>query len=465
MTAMTSSRLYFLGVALSLAACGPSKTVETNMNLKEYQLTSDAKGHYLNQRQAFSPDDQWLVYDNRNEGSHIGLNPSVEMVNIANGKVKQIYSAPNTNEFGPGVGAIAFNPKRNEIIFIHGLSNYDANNPYDFTRRTALAVDLGKNNQLIRKDARDVVPPFTPGALRGGTHAHSYSGDGSWISFTYNDDVIAELFKTDSSKKDLRNIGVMIDKGPVAVASETAESFDGTMFSVIVSETTESPRPGSDEIEKAYEEGWVGTNGYVKADGIRVSKALAFLGDTRDANGQLVAEVFVVDLDTDLTMADPDRPLEGTTTSRPFPPAGVRQRRLTYTADRKYPGVQGPRQWLRSLPDGSMVFFPMKDKDGVVQVHAVSPSGGDTRQITHNGFSLDTSFSVSADGKYLAYGYNQDVYLTNIQTDETSKVSPDRSYDSTDLDNINWSNEGHVLAYNRKLVTADGAWYQVFILK
>tara|TARA_R110000737_G_scaffold347363_1_gene378754 strand:+ start:997 stop:2394 length:1398 start_codon:yes stop_codon:yes gene_type:complete len=465
MTAMIRSRLYFLGVALTLASCGSPNTPEINMNLKEHQLTSDAKGHYLNQRQAFSPDDQWLVYDNRNDGSQIGLNPSVEMVNIAHGEVKQVYSAPNANAFGPGVGAVAFNPKQNEILFIHGLSNYDATRPYDFTRRTGLAVDLGKNNQLVRKDARDVVPPFTPGALRGGTHAHSYSGDGRWVSFTYNDDVIAELSKTDSSKKDLRNIGVMIDKGPVAVESETAESFGGTMFSVIVSETTESPRPGSDEIEKAYEEGWIGTNGYVKADGSHVSKALAFLGDTRAANGKLVAEVFIVDLDTNLAMADRERPLEGTTTQRPFPPAGVRQRRVTYTTDQKNPGVQGPRQWLRCLPDGSLIFFPMKDDNGFVQVHAVSPNGGDTRQITHNGFSLDTSFSISADGKYLAYGYSQDVYLTNIQTGETSKVSLVRSYDSTDLENINWSNEGYVLAYNRKVVTADGAWYQVFILK
>ena len=76
-----------------------------------------------------------------------------------------------------------------------------------------------------------------------------------------------------------------------------------------------------------------------------------------------------------------------------------------------------------------------------------------------------TMASISADGKYLAYGYSQDVYLTNIQTGETSKVSLVRSYDSTDLENINWSNEGYVLAYNRKVVTADGAWYQVFILK
>jgi hypothetical protein len=462
---MVSSRLYYYGLALIVAACGSAKTPDTTMNLKEYQLTTDAKGHFLNQRQAFSPDDQWLVYDNRKEDSQIGLNTSVELVNLSNGEVKQVYNAPESNEFGPGVGAAAFHPKKDEVIFIHGLNNFDSVKPYGVTRRTGLAVALDKNNQLSWKDARDVVPPFTPGALRGGTHAHSCSGDGRWISFTYNDDVMADLSKTNPTKKDLRNIGVMIDRGPVTVNSETAESFGGSMFSVIVSETTENPTLGSDEIEKAYEEGWVGINGYVKADGSHVSKALAFLGDTRDANGQLVVEVFIVDLDVDLTKADPERPLEGTTTSRPFPPASVRQRRLTYTVDQKHPGVQGPRQWLRSSPDGSLIFFPMKDENGIVQVYAVSPNGGSISQITRNAFSLDTSFSASADGLYLAWGYQQDVYLTNSQTGETTKVSPERDYESTDLSNINWSNKGHTLAYNRKVVTPEGAFYQVFILK
>lgn len=465
MATLKQNWFFVIGTAAWLTGCQTPPSHDNSMNLKEYQLTQDPKGHFLNQRQAFSPYDQWLVYDNRNDDSKIGVNTSVEMINTTTGEIKTVYEAPSSNEYGPGVGAAAFNPKRNEVIFIHGLSNFDAEKPYGITRRTGLAVDIDKENSLVWKDARHVMGPFTPGALRGGTHAHSYSGDGHWISFTYNDDVLAELAKVDSSVKDLRNIGVMIDQGPVLVKNEDAENFSGTIFSVIVSETTPNPQPGSDQIEKAYEEGWVGTNGYAKPDGTRIEKALAFLGDTRDANGQLVSEVFIVDLDGGLTVADPAKPLEGTATTPPSPPAGVTQRRLTFTADQKYPGVRGPRQWLRSLPDGSLIFFPMKDEHGIVQVYGISPNGGDIQQITNNSFSLETAFSVSADGKYLAYGYQEDVYVTDVANGETSNVSPSRSYESAELGNINWSNHGHMLAYNRKVRSGNNSYFQIFILK
>ena len=50
-----------------------------------------------------------------------------------------------------------------------------------------MAVDDANRGVPIFIDARDVTAPFTPGALRGGTHAHAWSGDGKWISFTYQD--------------------------------------------------------------------------------------------------------------------------------------------------------------------------------------------------------------------------------------------------------------------------------------
>jgi hypothetical protein len=43
---------------------------------------------------------------------------------------------------------------------------------------------------------------------------------------------------------------------------------------VLVSRTTPTPVPGSDEINRAYEEGWVGNH------------ALAFIGDTLSSNGE-----------------------------------------------------------------------------------------------------------------------------------------------------------------------------------
>ncbi|PBD34340.1 hypothetical protein CK247_30830, partial [Klebsiella pneumoniae] len=34
------------------------------------------------------------------------------------------------------------------------------------------------------------IPPYTPGALRGGSHVHVYSPNGQFVSFTYNDHVL-----------------------------------------------------------------------------------------------------------------------------------------------------------------------------------------------------------------------------------------------------------------------------------
>jgi hypothetical protein len=48
-------------------------------------------------------------------------------------------------------------------------------------------------------DARDLTPPFTSGAMRGGTHVHVFSGDGGRISFTYNDYLV---------DPEQRNVGV-----------------------------------------------------------------------------------------------------------------------------------------------------------------------------------------------------------------------------------------------------------------
>ena len=39
-------------------------------------------------------------------------------------------------------------------------------------------------------DARDLVAPFTHGALRGGTHVHQFSPDARLVSSTYEDHVL-----------------------------------------------------------------------------------------------------------------------------------------------------------------------------------------------------------------------------------------------------------------------------------
>ena len=114
--------------------------------------------------------------------------------------------------------------------------------------------------------------------------------------------------------------------------------------------------------------------------------------------------MFICDLpddSADLEVAGTD-PLAGTVTGRPAPPCGVSQRRITFTAGRRYPGIQGPRHWLRSSPDGSRIAFLMKDDAGIVQLLTVSPSGGEPRQLTHAPWSIASCFTWSSDGRRIA---------------------------------------------------------------
>jgi len=452
-------------LALSVACSGPESGSLADM--REVQLTTAAKGHFLHTTQQFSPDGQWIVYDTRNDGAHIGRTCCIEMVHTATGEVRRLYTTEGQTAYGPGVGGATFNPQAPEVLFIHGLQNCDSIRPYGFSRRTGVLIRADAPQQPVFLDARDVTPPFTPGALRGGTHAHTWSADGQWVSFTYNDDVMAQLSKQERSRvEDLRMVGVMASYGPVEVSGDTTgEKIDGRLFSVVVTEVTENPAPGSDEVSRAYEDGWVGEEGYLRLDGSRQRRAVAFLGDVRDGEGKKLTEVFVADLPDDMTVATPGAPLEGTAGSRPMPPAGTRQRRLTFTVDRKYPGVQGPRHWLRSLPDGSLILFMMKDEEGRVQVYGVSPNGGAIEQITDNDFSIETSFNVSPDGRWLVYGSQGIAYITDVSSGRAWQASPTPPEGTWGMRAPNFSHDGTMIVYNRKVEMVDSSYYQVFLLK
>ncbi len=432
--------------------------------VKEIQLTFGQKGHFLNQRQVFSPDDNYLVFDNRNEDSKIGENPSIQTVHVETKEIATIYKLADQQVYGPGVGAASFHPLKNEVVFIHGLMNASRFHSYGFTRRFAMQVSLEASNNPFPMEARDVEPPFTKGALRGGSHAYSYSSDGQLVSFTYNDAVLADESEINPAVQDLRTIGAFIEGKPVAVQGGTdAENFAGNRFAVLLADVTADPKPGSDEISKAYEECWVGEKGYSKPDGTQQLLALAFLADVNTSAGERITEVFIADI-PDISSDMLESVTGGSRARLPSIPRGVSQRRLTYSQQYAFPGVQGPRQWLRSSPDGKAIYFYRKDQEGKVQIVAISPNGGEPQQITSNSFSADTSFGLSADGKYLAYGADEALYLTRTSDGKTWQLldAPDINY--SNLSNINWSNSGHMLAYNRKVDQGGQAFFQIFIL-
>lgn len=428
--------------------------------MRERQLTTDPKGHFLNTHQCFSPDGKWLVYDTRNEDSKIGSTGSIELVNVVTGELKQLYHTKNQTEYGPGLGAASFSPVANRVIFIHGIRNSDQSNPYGFTRRTGVAIDINHPELPIFMDARNVKAPFTAGALRGGTHAHSWSGDGQRLSFTYNDDVIAQLSKINSDIQDLRTVGVMFP-GKVAVPDDAnAENNSGEMFAVVVTEVTENPIAGTDDIDKGFDECWIGERGYQKSDGNWQQSAIAFQGNVKDENGHSKTEIFVVDLPIDLSKAKQGEALAGTVNSRPGVPAGVKQRRITFTSN----GVLGPRHWLRSSPDGKLITFLSKDPSGFINAFAVSPNGGAIKQISSHLFDIQSGLNFSPDGRYVSYVAGNAVYITEVATGASKQLTDSSSEEDRPVSAVIWSPDGKTLAYNR-YVKKEGNYLQIFLLE
>lgn len=416
----------------------------------ERQLTTDPAGHLLHNSQVFSPDGNWIVFDSRNDETRLIDSTRIGIVHTTSGEIRTLYQVAHANAHGPGVGAATFSPAAPVTAFIHGPEPATAAAPYAADRRSAVGVHLDRPGKATHLDARDVSAPFTPGALRGGSHAHHWSGDGRWLSFTYND---ALIHSAHPEKTDLRSIGVMKTGTPVTVADAKPDlhEFSGSAFACIVVPVTDTPLPGSDQLSRAYEEGWVGSDGYLRADGTRQARALAFLGDLADPSGKIFTEVFIVDLPEDIAESAPAAPLQGTAATLPQPPAGTAVRRLTHSG-----GIRAPRHWLRGAPDGSTIAFLNQDANGTAQLFGVSPNGGTPRQLSRFTESVDCPFTWSPDGKSIACSAGHCVRQLDVATGEATTLTslfPDRQHPRH---GTVFSPDGTTIAFNRLLPHPDG---------
>lgn len=432
-------------------------------DIAEKQITHDLTYHHdLDNNDNFSPDGEWLVYDTRTDDGGIAESARIERVNIETGEKQVLFDIKGNAVWGPGAGAVSYSSKENAVVFIHGLSTSTKENPYQQWRRTGVIIHDDRPNVPVYMDARDVTPPFTPGALRGGTHRHEWSGDGQWIGFTYNDAILKALEDSTGQKHNLRTIGVSKKVRAVKV-DENDENVSGEWFSALVVQVVPNPAPGSDEISHAASDSWVGTNGYTSQNGTR-QIARAFLGTVKDQNGHDVPEVFIVDIPEDITQPGPLGPLEGTLTDFPMPPKGTTQRRLTFTADSSHPGCSGI---VRSSPDGSQLAFLAKDDNGINQIFAISPKGGKPRQITECASDITGNLRWLPDGKHVTYVYDGSIVLCEVSDspfNERIRVLVEPSLGAPS--NLVWSEDGKVLAFNRLMKNEAGKGVQqVFVLR
>jgi hypothetical protein len=426
----------------------------------ERQITRDAAyDHLLDNNDNFSPDDGFLVFDTRTPA---GIHESalIAKVEIASGKITSLYRPEHASAFGPGVAAACFAHHRNEVIFIHGpLQPTGPDNQYEKHCRIGGIVSGDGSGHFRFADARNTKPPFTVGALRGGTHRHEFSGDDQWIGFTYNDAVVRAHGLAVGKNLDLRTIGVTKLGHAVHVAEAGQFSNEGAGFSALVVVVTPDPKPGTDEISHAAFDSWVGLAGYERADGRR-QRARAFIGTTRNKQGQPLDELFLVDIPEDITIRGSLGPLEGSETTFPMPPAGASQRRLTHIEASPFPGCQGI---ARSSPDGARIAFRLRDDKGQWQIFLISPLGGQPQQATFVNGGVDTDARWHPAGENIACVAGNRILITDVRPRPhfgQSTVLSDRGPAPFSLV---WSNDGKTLAYNRTIKTNGKDVIQIFV--
>ena len=422
----------------------------------ERQLTYAPQGHLLTNIGAWSPDSAWLAYDTRDslDGS-VFNGQAIQRVHVATGEVETLYRSAR----GAHCGVVTYHPTLDQVVFILGPEDPTDDWQYGPSHRQGAIVDCDNSGQAKLLDARDLVPDFTPGALRGGTHLHTFSSDGKLVASTYEDALLDKLGYTPTSvplhEKNLRAIAVSIIDQPVRVPMTHPRNHSGCSFTILATQLTDSPMPGSDEIMRACEEGWVGVNGYVREDGTRQKYALAFQGTVIGRKGKPVVELFVLDLPERVEqLMQADVSLSGTETTRPKPPKSCRQRRITFTEDRLYPGIASqPRHWIRSTPDGNSLLFLARDLEGVVQLHCVSPNGGAIRQITVDTHSVASAFSVSPDGSHVAYVSDGSIFTVEIASGRSTRLTKSTLQNPPRPEACLYSPDGSKIAYMR---TIDG---------
>lgn len=425
----------------------------------ERQLTNDAYGHILTNTGCWTADGQWILYDTRSDPAGSRFDGRwIERVHVDTGRVERVFES----QHGAHCGVVTACPVSARAVFILGPEHPTADWQYSACHRRGLILDLA-TRQTSPLDAHCFSEPLIPGALRGGSHVHTFDAQGQLVAFTYEDHVLTAAATDPGAERNQRSVGISSPVRAVEVHTGHPRNQSGSHFSALLARTWDVPLPGSDQIQRAYEDAWVGRQGYALPDAT-MQPAIAFLGDVITRAGEPLTELFLIDLPSDLTQPSDDGPLEGTLRTRPRPPRGSRQRRLTFTADRSYPGVAGPRHWPRSTPDGSLIFFLMRDADSTPQLWSISPSGGQPEQLTHLPEGVTSAFSVSHDGQWVAHTSGGCVCRTSTKTGRTQWLTdPGDPRLAPRPEACVFAPHDERVAYIRPVALGDQLWNQVFV--
>lgn len=404
-------------------------------------LTHSARGHMLHHNGIFSKDGKWVVFDGRNDDTKIGETATIGVVHVETGEEQLIYQTQGQTQYGPGVGAVSFSPSTDRVIFIHGLPDANATKPYAIPRRTGMLVDLAKPGKAFAADARDITAPYVPGSLRGGTHSHAWSPDGNMLSFTYNDEGV---------ESDLRTVGVMLAHEPGVQVDQGAGNTDGAFYAAIVSQVCARPEPGSDEIEKAFDECWLPRSKAVPER----KETIVFQGNTRNAQQELVTDIFMVEIDPQLILADTTA--VGQVGERPRVPQGLRQQRLTYGAK-----LSDQRHWLRASPDGQYVYALARDEQGHNQLLRCKVASGEFGFVSANPFSITSPFNLSPNGHQLSFVAANNVFVQDLERGCCLQLTANQEHDLPIVGAPSFSPDGSYVLFNQYERIANELYVQI----
>lgn len=383
---------------------------------REFALTDAPRGHLLANRGCWSADGRSLLFDWRADETRFD-SPGIGRLCIDSGEIDTVYRS----DPGLACGVPTCSPSDDRFVFIRQDALPTDDWPYCAWHRHGVIAHAGSDPRPRVLDARDLVPPYTPGALRGGTHLHTFHPHAAALVSTYEDHVLATS-QDPAAQANRRGLAIHLLNRPVVVPPTHPRNQDGISHSVCVTRLTDLPAFGSDQIGVATGEAWVGGR-----------LAVAFQGTVRDLAGEPRVELFLVTLPetwgepggaSAAVDASPDGPLAGTPGTRPGVPAGVCQRRLTDTTDRAYPGIVGSRHWAVASPDGSRIGCYLRDDRGRVQFWTVGTDGSSPVQITHGDYEPTSSFTWHPDGVAVTYVADGSVWWVDIDTSKLSRLTP-----------------------------------------
>jgi hypothetical protein len=400
----------------------------------EWQLTFSPISKLLDNNDNFSRDNRFIVFDTRETlGGGIGNGTTIMKVSVSTGLENVIYAPQpvllGPSQQAPGLGAASFSPVDDVAVFIHGpfLSETPTRGFYGTTNRNGGVVwgDGSGDSGFI--DCRDVTSETTPpGAIRGGSHRHEFTADGSRIGFTYDDAYLTNY---------QRNIGYMVlhPKAPCGVP------YYATLLLPIVPAT--DSKPG--DLERGADDSWVGAKGLMRA----------FIGNIKQDDGKIMSSLFVVDIpeNVDITTSN-----SGTKTTYPVPPLGTRVRRLTNTPAA---GI------VRGSLDGTRIAYFATAADGSRQVFIINSQGSDKSedplmrpiQVTTLPAGASQAVRWHPSGNSVAVISENGVAATCVKPGPLfGKTVWLTSHGSTDsAEALVWSRDGKLLAYNRRTPTYD----------